>query len=228
MKPDARTADRRAALGTLPTSCSISPRSRGEAWPATGSSHAGRARGVHSAVRGPARVFLRVKIEVYSGKRSSMSANCGRRLGHGADADHHQTGNGDPGGLSLARQGDQWRAYDVLIEGVSLVANYRAQFNAVIQRTSYPTGEDAPGQAGRGGQQAIRGRPAATRPVAPTPVQTSAACSRLRGPPQRLAARDGLSSRASAAMPSKWRSAGVSLNATVRVITLETIPRIAK
>lgn len=37
----------------------------------------------------------------------------------------------------LLRQGDQWRAYDVLIEGVSLVGNYRTQFNAVIQKSSY-------------------------------------------------------------------------------------------
>jgi len=33
---------------------------------------------------------------------------------------------------------DRWRAYDVNIEGVSLVANYRTQFNAIIQRTGYP------------------------------------------------------------------------------------------
>jgi phospholipid transport system substrate-binding protein len=37
----------------------------------------------------------------------------------------------------MFQQGGQWRAYDALIEGVSLVANYRNQFNAVIQRTSY-------------------------------------------------------------------------------------------
>jgi len=31
----------------------------------------------------------------------------------------------------------RWLVYDVLIEGVSLVDNYRNQFNSVIQRTSY-------------------------------------------------------------------------------------------
>jgi phospholipid transport system substrate-binding protein len=36
----------------------------------------------------------------------------------------------------LARD-DRWRAYDVLLEGVSLVANYRSQFNAIIQRSGY-------------------------------------------------------------------------------------------
>ena len=31
----------------------------------------------------------------------------------------------------------RWMVYDVLIEGVSLVDNYRSQFNSVIQRSSY-------------------------------------------------------------------------------------------
>jgi phospholipid transport system substrate-binding protein len=33
--------------------------------------------------------------------------------------------------------GDRWLAYDVAIEGVSMVANYRAQFNKIIQTASY-------------------------------------------------------------------------------------------
>jgi phospholipid transport system substrate-binding protein len=37
----------------------------------------------------------------------------------------------------LQREGDRWRAYDVLIEGVSLVANYRSQFNRIITQASY-------------------------------------------------------------------------------------------
>jgi len=35
-------------------------------------------------------------------------------------------------------QGGRWAVYDVSIEGISLVANYRTQFNAVIQRSGYP------------------------------------------------------------------------------------------
>ncbi len=35
-------------------------------------------------------------------------------------------------------RGEQWRAYDVSVEGISLVSNYRAQFNTIIQRTGYP------------------------------------------------------------------------------------------
>ena len=37
----------------------------------------------------------------------------------------------------MVRGGDRWRAYDVSIGGVSLVANYRSQFERIIQRTSY-------------------------------------------------------------------------------------------
>jgi len=36
----------------------------------------------------------------------------------------------------LHQVGDRWLAYDVAVEGVSLVANYRAQFNKIIQTSS--------------------------------------------------------------------------------------------
>jgi phospholipid transport system substrate-binding protein len=37
----------------------------------------------------------------------------------------------------MLRRGDHWLVYDVSIEGVSLVANYRAQFNKIIQTSGY-------------------------------------------------------------------------------------------
>ena len=37
----------------------------------------------------------------------------------------------------LHRPGERWLIYDVSVEGISLVANYRAQFDQVIQRASY-------------------------------------------------------------------------------------------
>jgi len=37
----------------------------------------------------------------------------------------------------LHRPGQRWLIYDVSVEGISLVANYRAQFDQIIQRTSY-------------------------------------------------------------------------------------------
>jgi phospholipid transport system substrate-binding protein len=37
----------------------------------------------------------------------------------------------------MHRKGDRWLVYDVIIEGVSLIANYRSQFNKIIQTSSY-------------------------------------------------------------------------------------------
>ncbi len=37
----------------------------------------------------------------------------------------------------LLKKGDRWLVYDVNIEGVSLVSNYRTQFNKIIQTGSY-------------------------------------------------------------------------------------------
>ncbi|HMH52240.1 MAG TPA: ABC transporter substrate-binding protein [Candidatus Acidoferrum sp.] len=34
--------------------------------------------------------------------------------------------------------GERWKVYDVEIEGVSLVANYRTQFNNLLRRSTYP------------------------------------------------------------------------------------------
>jgi phospholipid transport system substrate-binding protein len=37
----------------------------------------------------------------------------------------------------MLKRGERWLVYDVVIEGVSLVANYRTQFNKIIQTSSY-------------------------------------------------------------------------------------------
>lgn len=37
----------------------------------------------------------------------------------------------------LHQRGDRWLVYDVVVEGISLVANYRVQFNKVIQTSSF-------------------------------------------------------------------------------------------
>lgn len=38
----------------------------------------------------------------------------------------------------LANKGGKWMVYDVVIEGVSLVSNYRGQFNRIINSQGYP------------------------------------------------------------------------------------------
>jgi phospholipid transport system substrate-binding protein len=37
----------------------------------------------------------------------------------------------------LLRRGERWLIYDVLIENVSLIANYRAQFDKIVRTTSF-------------------------------------------------------------------------------------------
>jgi phospholipid transport system substrate-binding protein len=38
----------------------------------------------------------------------------------------------------MLRDGERWRIYDVVIEGVSLVNNYRSQFNAILRKSTFP------------------------------------------------------------------------------------------
>jgi len=37
----------------------------------------------------------------------------------------------------LRKKGDDWFVYDISIEGVSLINNYRVQFNSIVMRSSY-------------------------------------------------------------------------------------------
>ena len=38
----------------------------------------------------------------------------------------------------LLRRGDKWLVYDVFVEGISLVSNYRTQFDRIMRTASYP------------------------------------------------------------------------------------------
>lgn len=42
-----------------------------------------------------------------------------------------------PVSYRLRQQEGRWLVYDISIEGISLVSNYRSQFNEIIQRSSY-------------------------------------------------------------------------------------------
>ncbi len=50
-----------------------------------------------------------------------------------------QTGGAQPISVNyrLKREGDDWKVYDVLIDGISLVGNYRNQFSRVINSKGY-------------------------------------------------------------------------------------------
>ena len=79
------------------------------------------------------------KIEMYSGEKIQF-------LGDTVDGDQAtvrtrlviKQGTDIPVDYRMHRvPGDRWLTYDVSIEGVSLVANYRAQFNKIIQTSGY-------------------------------------------------------------------------------------------
>ena len=78
------------------------------------------------------------KIELYSGEKIAY-------LGDTIDGDQATVrtriatkhGTEIPVEYKMYRHGDRWLVYDVIIEGVSLIANYRTQFNKIIQTSSY-------------------------------------------------------------------------------------------
>ena len=79
------------------------------------------------------------KIELYNGERIAYS-------GESVDGDQAtvrtkiitKQGTEIPIDYKMLRAAnDRWLVYDVVIEGVSLIANYRSQFNKIIQTSSY-------------------------------------------------------------------------------------------
>jgi phospholipid transport system substrate-binding protein len=78
------------------------------------------------------------KIELYGGEKI-LYANERVDGDQATVATRIVTKNGTevPIDYRLLKRGDRWLVYDVNIEGVSLVSNYRTQFNKIIQTASY-------------------------------------------------------------------------------------------
>jgi phospholipid transport system substrate-binding protein len=78
------------------------------------------------------------RIELYGGERIQY-------VGDTVDGDQARVqsklltraGTEVPIEYRMLRRGERWRVYDVVIEGVSLVASYRSQFNRIIRSSSY-------------------------------------------------------------------------------------------
>jgi phospholipid transport system substrate-binding protein len=79
------------------------------------------------------------KIELYSGGEKIQY------LGDTIDGDQAvvrtrivtRQGTEVPVEYRMHRAGERWLVYDVVIEGISLVANYRAQFDRILRGSSY-------------------------------------------------------------------------------------------
>ncbi len=71
---------------------------------------------------------MHVLGEKIDGRYAQVNTRIVDRDGRRFDVNYRVHRVSDPGG---------WRIYDIVIENISLVNNYRAQFNRVINRTSY-------------------------------------------------------------------------------------------
>jgi phospholipid transport system substrate-binding protein len=77
------------------------------------------------------------KLELYTGERILYT-------GESTEGDQAtvrtrivaKSGTEIPIDYQMHKVGDRWRVYDVKIENVSLVSNYRSQFNKIIQQSS--------------------------------------------------------------------------------------------
>jgi phospholipid transport system substrate-binding protein len=171
LKKEAKTGERRAAIRTVASEIfdftEISQRSLARYW----------------APRSPAerQEFVQLfgdllehsyitKIEAYSGEKIQYA-------GEVTDGDQAvvktrivtKQGLEIPVDYRMFVRDSRWRAYDVNIEGVSLVANYRSQFNTVIQRAGYP---DLVAKL-KAKQDERPGSREAGRPASPGPPATS-------------------------------------------------------
>jgi phospholipid transport system substrate-binding protein len=134
----ARPAARRAALRTAATDIfdftEITRRSLGRHWQAASPSEREDLVALMTALL--ERSYLS-RIEQYSGERIVFAGETAE-----ADLATVRTRLVTKGGVEtpvdyrLYKVGDRWMVYDVVVEGVSLVANYRAQFNKILQTSS--------------------------------------------------------------------------------------------
>ena len=133
-KPAARRAALRTAASDIFDFTEITRRSLGRHWQAATPAERDDLVALMTALL--ERSYLG-RIEQYSGERIVFA-------GETAEADlatvrTRLVGKGGvetPVDYRLYRVGDRWMVYDVTVEGVSLVANYRAQFNKIIQTSS--------------------------------------------------------------------------------------------
>ncbi len=111
-----------------------------------------RALGPHWAARTPeekqefVHLFADVLDRAYVSKIDRYQGEKVRYTGESIDGDEAvvkttiltKNGSEVPVDYRMHRKDGRWLVYDVIIEGVSLVSNYRTQFNKIVQTESYP------------------------------------------------------------------------------------------
>ena len=139
LKGEARLADRRAAVRKIANEIfdfsEIAKRSMARHWQPL--SEAQRTEFVGLFADLLERSYIS-KIETYGGEKIQYTAE--RADGDLATVSTRiitKNGTEVPVDYRMIKRADRWLVYDVSIEGVSLVSNYRTQFNKIIQTTSY-------------------------------------------------------------------------------------------
>jgi phospholipid transport system substrate-binding protein len=139
LKAEAKTAERRGAIRGIANEIfdfnEISQRSLGRHWQAR--TPAEREEFVRLFTDILERSYV-TKIEGFSGEKIAY-------VGEQLDGDTAtvktkivtKQGTEIPLDYRMLANAGHWRAYDVNIEGISLVGNYRGQFNAVVQKASF-------------------------------------------------------------------------------------------
>ena len=141
LKGDGKVTERRTAVRKIANEIfdfgEIARRSLGRYWQPLSETQRGEFVGLFADLL--ERSYIS-KIELYGGEKIIYS-------GERVDGDLATvstkiiTKNGTevPVDYRLFRHGDRWMIYDVNIEGISLVSNYRTQFNKIIQTSGYNT-----------------------------------------------------------------------------------------
>ena len=139
MKKEARAKDRRVAVRKIADEIfdfqETAKRSLGRHWTTRTAGERDEFVGLFSDLL--ERSYIS-KVELYGGEKISY-------LGDSIDGDQAlvrtkiitKGGAEVPVEYRMLKRGERWLVYDVVIEGVSLVANYRTQFNKIIQTSSY-------------------------------------------------------------------------------------------
>jgi phospholipid transport system substrate-binding protein len=140
LKPEARAVERRAAIRAIAAEIfdyrELSQRALGPHWQGRTSNERDEFIQLFADLLEQSYID---KIELYSGAERIQYT------GEALDGEQatvrtrivSKQGTETPVDYRMRRVGDHWLVYDVAIEGVSLIANYRAQFNRIIQRSSY-------------------------------------------------------------------------------------------
>jgi len=139
LRKDGKTAERRGAIRNVASDIfdftELTKRSLGRHWQAR--TPADQAEFVELFTDLLEHAYIS-KLEMYSGEKVAF---VGETLDAGLATVRTKIvtrqGTGIPVDYRMYQRGDRWLTYDVAVEGISLVANYRTQFNAIIQRSSY-------------------------------------------------------------------------------------------